>query len=136
MIAAINILRMPIIEGRPSSPNGESTMFQTFAVTYALMKIGVEAGHPDFGIYFPKQIKRIAIKHAKESNPGWGKWQIAMFIISTTRLLAKKGKLIDKKHSHVKVDKRAMSALDEIYEVGMKKLKERNMDRNCVVTRV
>jgi hypothetical protein len=25
-------------------------MFQTFAVTYALMKIGVEAGHPDFGI--------------------------------------------------------------------------------------
>jgi hypothetical protein len=39
-------------------------MFQTFTVTYALMKIGVEAGHPDFGIYFPSQIKRIAIKQA------------------------------------------------------------------------
>jgi hypothetical protein len=111
-------------------------MFQTFAVTYALMKIGVEAGHPDFGIYFPKQIKRSAIKQAKESNRGWGKWQIAMFIISTTRLLAKKGKLIDKKHSQVKVDMKAMIALDEIYEVGMKKLKERNLDRDCVVTRV
>ena len=29
-----------------------------------------------------------------------------------------------------------MSALDEIYEVGMKKLKERNLDHDCVVTRV
>jgi hypothetical protein len=77
-------------------------MFQTFAVTYALIKISVEAGHPGFGIYFPNQIKRSAIKQAKESNLGWGKWQIAMFIISTARLLAKKGKLIDKKHSHVK----------------------------------
>jgi hypothetical protein len=136
MIAAINSPRMPTIEGRPSYQNGESTMFQTFAVTYALMKIGVEAGHPDFGIHFPKQIKRIAIKQAKEINRGWDKWQIAMFIITTTRLLAKKGKLTDKKHSQVKVDMRAMSALDEIYEVGMKKLKERNLDRNCVVTRV
>ena len=50
-------------------------MFQTFAVTYALMTIGVEAGHPDFGIYFPNRIKRSAIKQAKESNRGWGKWQ-------------------------------------------------------------
>jgi hypothetical protein len=136
MIAAINSPRMPTIEGRPSSPNGESTMFQTFAVTYALMKIGVEAGHPDFGIYFPKQIKRIAIKQAKESNRGWDKWQMAMFIISTTRLLAKKGKLIDKKNSRVKVEMKAMKALDEVYEVSMKKLKERNLDRGCVVTRV
>ena len=45
-------------------------MFQTFAVTYALIKISVEAGHPGFGIYFPNQIKRSAIKQAKESNLG------------------------------------------------------------------
>lgn len=111
-------------------------MFQTFAVTYALMKICVEAGHPDFGIHFPSQIKRSAIKQAKESHCGWGKWQIAMFIISTTRLLAKKGKLIDKKHSHVKVDMRAMIAFDRIYEVALKKLDERNLDHDCVVTRM
>ena len=109
-------------------------MFQTFAVTYALMKIGVEAGDPDFGIYFPAGIKRSAIKQAKESNRGWGKWQIAMFIISTTRLLAKKGTLIDKKHGDVKVDMRAMIALDKIYEVALKKLDERNLDHDCVVT--
>jgi len=108
-------------------------MFQTFAVTYALMTIGVEAGHPDFGIYFPNRIKRSAIKQAKESNRDWGKWQIAMFIISTTRLLAKKGALIDKKHGAVKVDMRAMIAFDKIYEVAMKKLNERNLDHDCVV---
>jgi hypothetical protein len=111
-------------------------MFQTLAVTYALMKIGVEAGHPDFGIHFPKQIKRSVIKQAKESNRGWGKWQIAMFIISSTRLLAKNGKLIGKNHSHVEIDMRAMTALDEIYEAGIKKLKEHNLDCDCVVTRV
>ena len=109
-------------------------MFQTFAVTYALMKIGVEAGHPDFGTYFPNPIKRSAIKQAKESNRDWGKWQIAMFIISTTRLLAKKGALIDKKHGAVKVDMRAMIAFDKIYEVALKKLNERNLDHDCVVT--
>ena len=119
-------------------------MFQTFAVTYALMKIGVEAGHPDFGIYFPKQIKRSAIKQAKESNRGWGKWQIAMFIISVTRLLAKKGKLIDKKYGDVKlekygdvkVDMKAMIALDKIYEVALKKLNELKLENDCVVTRI
>jgi hypothetical protein len=111
-------------------------MFQTFAVTYALMKIGVEAGHPDFGIYFPNLIKRSAIKQAKESNRGWGKWQIAMFIISTTRLLAKQGTLIDKKHGDVKVDMRAMIAFDKIYEVALKKLNERNLDHDCVMTRI
>jgi hypothetical protein len=111
-------------------------MFQRFAVTYALMKIGVEAGHPDFGNYFPKQIKLSAIKQAKENNRGWGKWQIAMFIISTARLLAKKGKLIDKKHSHVKVDMRTMLAFDKIYGVAMKKLDERNLDHDCVVTQM
>ena len=109
-------------------------MFPMFAVTYALMKISVEAGHPDFGIYFPNQIKRSAIKQAKDSNRGWGKWQIAMFIISTARLLAKKGKLIDKKHSDTKVDMRAMIAFDKIYEVALKKLTERNLDYDCVVT--
>jgi hypothetical protein len=45
-------------------------MFPMFAVTYALMKISVEAGHPDFGSYFPNQIKRSAIKQAKDSNRG------------------------------------------------------------------
>ena len=109
-------------------------MFQTFAVTYALMKISAEAGRPDFGIYFPNQIKRSAIKQAKENNRGWGKWQIAMFIISTARLLAKKGKLIDKKHSDTKVDMREMIAFDKIYEVALKKLTERNLDHDCVVT--
>jgi hypothetical protein len=116
--------------------NGDQTMFQTFAVTYALMKISVEAGHPEFGIYFPNWIKRSAIKQAKEINRGWGKWQIAMFIISTTRLLAKKGKLIDKKHSDVKVDMTAMIAFDKIYEVALKKLNERNLAHDCVVTRM
>ena len=111
-------------------------MFQTFGVTYALMKIGVEAGYPDFGIYFPNQIKRSAIKQAKESNRGWNKWQIAMFIISTTRLLAKKGKLIDKKHRDVKVDMKAMIAFDKLYEVALKKLNERKLDHDCVVTRM
>jgi hypothetical protein len=109
-------------------------MFQTFAVTYALIKISVEAGHPGFGIYFPNQIKRSAIKQAKESNLGWGKWQIAMFIISTARLLAKKGKLIDKKHGDTKIGMRAAIAFDKIYEVALKKLTERNLDHDCVVT--
>jgi hypothetical protein len=45
-------------------------MFETFRVTYALMKISVEAGCPEFGIYFPNQIKRSAIKQAKKSNLG------------------------------------------------------------------
>jgi hypothetical protein len=119
-----------------SLPNGDSTMFQTFWVTYALMKISVEAGYPEFGIYFPNQIKRSAIEQANKSNRGWGKWQIAMFIISVTRLLAKKGKLIDKKYGDVKVDMKAMIALDKIYEVALKKLNELKLDNDCVVTRI
>jgi hypothetical protein len=119
-----------------SLPNGDSTMFETFRVTYALMKISVEAGCPEFGIYFPNQIKRSAIKQAKQSNLGWDKWQLAMFIISTTRLMAKKGKLIDEKHGDVKIDMKAMIALDKLYEVAMNKLNEHKLDHNCVVTRV
>jgi hypothetical protein len=57
-----------------------------------------------------------------------------MFIISTARLLAKKGELIDKKHSDTKVDMRAMIAFDKIYAVALKKLTERNLDYDCVVT--
>ena len=111
-------------------------MFQIFWVTYALMKISVEAGYPDFGICFPNQIKRSAIKQSKESNRGWNKWQIAMFIISTTRLLAKKGKLIDKKYHDVNVDMKAMIAFDKIYEVALNKLNEHNLGHYCVVTRI
>jgi hypothetical protein len=73
-----------------------ATMFQTFAVTYALMKIGIEAGHPELTMSFSNQIKRSAIKHAKAINRGWGKWEIAMFIISSARMLAKKDELVKK----------------------------------------
>ena len=109
-------------------------MFETYTVTYALMKISVEAGHPDFGIHFPKQIKQSAIKQAKELKRGWGKWQIAMFIISTTRLLAKKGKLIDKSKSRSAVDIKTMMAFDKLYEIALKKLDERRLLHDCVVT--
>ena len=111
-------------------------MFETYTVTYALMKIGAEAGHPDFGIHFPKQIKESAIKQAKELNRGWGKWQIAMFIISTTRLLAKKGKLFDKNQCRLAVDMETMMAFDKLYEIAMKKLDERRLAHDCVVTRL
>jgi hypothetical protein len=104
-------------------------LFQTFAVTYALMKIGIEAGHPDLTISFSNRIKRSAIKHAKEINRGWGKWEIAMFIISTARLLAKRNKLTEK------VDMRGMIALDKVYEEALKQLNGRNLDRDCIVTR-
>jgi len=107
-----------------------TTMFQTFAVTYALMKIGVEAGHPDLTMSFSNQIKRSAIKQAEKINRGWGKWEIAMFIISSARVLAKKDEPLKKSNP------RAMIALDEIYEVGLKKLNERNLDHDCVVPRV
>jgi len=79
-----------------------TTLFQTFAVTYALMKIGIQAGNPDLAISFSNRIKRSAIKQAKEINRGWGKWEIAMFIISSARLLAKRNKLTEK------VDMRSM----------------------------
>jgi hypothetical protein len=105
-------------------------MFQTFAVTYALMKIGVEAGHPDLTISFSNKIKRSAIKQAKEINRGWGKWEIAMFIISSARLLAKKDKLTEK------IDMRGMIAFDKLYEVALKQLNERKLDHDCVVTRI
>ena len=104
-------------------------MFQTFAVTYALMKIGIEAGHPELTMSFSNEIKRSAIKHAKTINRGWGKWEIAMFIISSARLLAKKDELVKKGGP------RAMIAFDKIYEVGLKKLNAHNLAHDCVVTR-
>jgi len=67
--------------------------------------------------------------YAKTINRGWGKWEIAMFIISSARLLAKKGELVKKG------DPRAMIAFDKIYEVSLKKLNERNLAHDCVVTR-
>jgi hypothetical protein len=105
-------------------------MFQTFAVTYALMKIGAEAGHPDLTMSFSNQIKRSAIKQAEKINRGSGKWEIAMFIMSSARLLAKKDEPLKESNP------RAMIALDEIYEVGLKKLNERNLDHDCGVPRV
>jgi hypothetical protein len=117
-------------------PNGGSTMFERYGVTYALLKIGVEAGYPEFGVHLPPWVKQLAIKQAKENKRGWGKWQIAMLIISTTRLLAKEGKLIDKNLGDKKVDMTTMIAFDKIYEVAIKKLDERNLDHDCVVTRI
>ena len=104
-------------------------MFQTFAVTYALMKIGIEAGHPELTMSFSNEIKRSAIKHAKTINRGWGKWEVAMFIISSARLLAKKDELVKEGGP------RAMIAFDKIYEVGLKNLNEHNLANDCVVTR-
>jgi len=105
-------------------------MFQTFAVTYALMKIGIQAGNPDLAISFSNRIKRSAIKQAKEINRGWGKWEIAMFIISSARLLAKRNKLTEK------VDMRSMIAFDKLYEAALKQLNERKLDHDCIVTRI
>jgi len=105
-------------------------LFQTFAVTYALMKIGIEAGHPDLTISFSNRIKRSAIEQAKEINRGWGKWEIAMFIISGARLLAKRNKLTEK------VDMRGMIAFDKLYESALKQLNERRLDHDCIVTRI
>jgi len=105
-------------------------LFQTFAVTYALMKIGIEAGHPDLTSVFSNRIKRSAIKQAKEINRGWGKWEIAMFIISSARLLAKRNKLTEK------IDMRGMIAIDKLYEAALKQLNERKLDHNCIVTRI
>ena len=105
-------------------------LFQTFAVTYALMKIGIEAGHPDLTIAFSNRIKRSAIKQAKEINRGWGKWEIAMFIISSARLLAKRNKLTEK------IDMRGMIAIDKLYEAALKQLNERKLDHDCIVTRI
>ena len=95
----------------------------------------MEAGHPDiFGDLFSEKYQGHQAGQGKQSRLG----QVADRHVynDNYRLLAKKGKLIYKKHSQVKVDMKAMIALDEIYEVGMKKLKERNLDRDCVVTRV
>jgi hypothetical protein len=100
------------------------------------LKIGVEAGHPDFDIHFPKQIKQSAINQAKELSRGWGKWQIAMFIISTARLLAKKGKVFDKSKRRLAVDVKTMMAFDRLYEIAQKKLDERRLAHDCVVTRL
>ena len=105
-------------------------LFQTFAVTYALMKIGIEAGHPDLTISFSNRIKRSAIKQAKEINRGWGKWEIAMFIISSARLLAKKNKPTEK------IDMRGMIAIDKLYEAALKQVNERKLDHDCIVTRI
>lgn len=101
-------------------------MLETLAVTYALIAIGLEAGYPYLANSISNRIKRSAIKHAKEINGGWGKWEIAMFIISTARLLANKEK----------VDMRAMIAFDKVYEVAMKQLNERNLNHDCIVTKV
>jgi len=49
-----------------------------------------------------------------------------MFIISTARLLANKEK----------VDMRAMIAFDKVYEVALKQLNERNLNHDCIVTKV
>ena len=111
-------------------------MFERYGVTYALMKIGIEAGYPEFGVYLPPWVKQMAIKQAKENKRGWGKWQIAMLIISTTRLLAKNGKMVDKKLSDQNVDMATMIALDKLYKVALKKLDERNLGHDCVVTRL
>ena len=111
-------------------------MLQIFSVNYALLKIGVDAGYPDFGLQFPNPIKQSAIRVANEINRGWGKWQIAMFIISMNRLLAKKGKLMGKDGRAIKVDMTTMVAFDKLYEVAMRKLDERKLNHDCVVTRL
>ena len=105
-------------------------MLETLAVTYALIAIGLEAGYPYLANSISNRIKRSAIKHAKEINRGWGKWEIAMFIISTARLLANKEKATEK------VNMRAMIAFDKIYEVALKQLNERNLNHDCIVTKV
>ena len=100
------------------------------------MKISMEAGHREFGMYFPNRIKRSAIKQARKSNRGWGKWQIAMFIISTTRLLAKEGRLIKNNHGHAKTDMRTLIVIERIYEAALKNLDDRNLGHDCIVTKV
>ncbi len=109
---------------------GRTTLLATLAVTDALMAIGLEAGYPDLANSISNRIKGSAIKHAKKINRGWGKWEIAMFIISTARLLANKEKVTEK------VDMRAMIAFDKVYEVALKQLNERNLDHDCIVTKV
>ena len=111
-------------------PSEDYVRSETFAVTYALMKIGIKVGHPDLAISFSNKIKRSAIKHAKEINRGWGKWEIAMFIISSACILAKGNKLTEK------VDMKGMIAFDKLYEAALKQLNERNLHDYCIVTRI